>query len=183
MKKIYDYNNTMDKGEGSGDDSGSEEDNPILQQLREASKNPSSITKKEQNSLFTLSIILRELTNYSYKCNYCGKIPKISFLTNRKKRKRENNIIINCCEKYKNETITMKEFLEKMVYKKDKIDTSMSISRSDEEDKDINRIQEKIEKIKKRVNDKLSIKISKVIEKEDGKIEKMNETINDQKAI
>ena len=168
MSKIYDYNNTIDKGEGSDNDSGSEEGNPIIQKYMEVSKKLSSITKKGQSSLFTLSLILRELTNYSYKCNYCGKIPKISFFIDSKKSKREKLIIINCCEKYKDKIITMKKFFEKMVYKidkKDKIDNSMSISRSVGESKDNNEIQGKIEKINKIVHGKLLAKISKVKKK------------------
>lgn len=67
--------------------------------------NISSIKLTEHYTPFSVDSILTKITNSSYKCKHCKKIPIIRFI-------KENLIEINCCKFYKD--IKVKHFLKKI---------------------------------------------------------------------
>ncbi len=69
----------------------------------EKTMNISSIKETGHYSTFTVDSILTRITNSSYKCKDCGKIPIIRFI-------KENLIVINCCKFYQD--IKVKHFLK-----------------------------------------------------------------------
>ena len=117
--------------------------------------NISSIKLTEHYTTFTGDSIITKITNSSYKCKDCGKIPIIRFI-------KENLIEINCCKFYKD--IKVKHYLKNIDIiddnKLSKIDNNIPIEF--QKDKDYNETLENINKINKIIHEELEEKIKKI---------------------